>query len=184
MKILRADDMPATPWKNGGGMTRELIASPAGSDWRVRLSVAEIERDGPFSAYPGVQRWFVVLKGAGVELDIAGVTHRLTRDSHPLCFDGAAAPGCRLIDGPTRDLNLMLRGAGGSVQIADDGLDWAPDAARCGLFTAVAGVCETGSGAQALAPYTLAWFDPAPATLRFTAGQRPAGAIGWWIAAS
>jgi environmental stress-induced protein Ves len=184
MRVIRADDVAAAPWKNGGGVTRELIASPAGSDWRVRLSVAEIERDGPFSAYPGVQRWFVVLKGAGVELDVAGVTHHITRDSHPLCFDGAAAPACRLIDGPTRDLNLMLRGATGRIVIADDGLAWTPDAATCGLFTAVAGHCDAGADRFTLAPYTLAWFDAAPPTLRFTAGQRPAGAIGWWIAAS
>ncbi|MCZ8258027.1 MAG: HutD family protein, partial [Polaromonas sp.] len=27
----------------------------------------------------------------------------------PLCFDGAAATGCELIDGKTRDFNLMVR---------------------------------------------------------------------------
>ncbi|MBK6569605.1 HutD family protein [Candidatus Aalborgicola defluviihabitans] len=29
----------------------------------------------------------------------------------PLCFDGAAATDCQLIDGPTQDFNLMLRHA-------------------------------------------------------------------------
>lgn len=184
MRIVRADDAPAMPWKNGGGTTRELTTWPGAADWRVRLSVAEIERDGPFSPYPGVQRWFVVLKGAGVELDVGGVTHRLTRDSQPLCFDGASAPACRLIDGPTRDLNLMLRGATGQLLIADDGLAWSPSAAMCGLFTAVGGQCEASGERITLTPYTLAWFDAAPASLCFTADQRPAGAIGWWIAAS
>lgn len=182
--MVRPEDVMPQPWKNGGGVTRELLADPPGDGWRVRISVAEIERDGPFSAFPGVARWFVVLKGAGVELDFGASTARLTRNDAPIRFDGAAAPTCRLIDGPTRDLNLMLRGASGGMQIADDGLAWAPRAARCGLFTAVAGDCESADGVQPLAPYTLAWFDHAPASLRFTAGQRPAGAIGWWIAAS
>ena len=34
--------VPPQPWKNGGGTTRELLAWPAGADWRVRLSVAEV----------------------------------------------------------------------------------------------------------------------------------------------
>jgi environmental stress-induced protein Ves len=34
----------------------------------VRLSVADIERDGPFSAFAGLIRWFAVLSGAGVLL--------------------------------------------------------------------------------------------------------------------
>jgi environmental stress-induced protein Ves len=41
------------PWKNGGGVTRELLAWPGGGDWQVRISVAEIEADGPFSSFPG-----------------------------------------------------------------------------------------------------------------------------------
>ena len=53
------------PWRNGGGVTRELLAGRT-EDWSVRLSVADIERDGPFSAFAGVDRWFAVLSGAGV----------------------------------------------------------------------------------------------------------------------
>jgi hypothetical protein len=48
-------DLPATPWKNGGGLTREVLWQPAGAslddfDWRV--SVAQIDSDGPFSIIP------------------------------------------------------------------------------------------------------------------------------------
>ena len=59
---------PPQPWRNGGGVTRELLAWPDGGDWRVRVSVADIDADGPFSAFPGVERWFAVLEGAGVAL--------------------------------------------------------------------------------------------------------------------
>jgi hypothetical protein len=78
----------------------------------------------------------------------------------------------------------MLRGVAGAMQIAEDGAPWQPRAARCGLFTAVAGRCSDGAQESDLPAYALAWFDPAPATLAFTAGERPAGAIGWWLAAS
>lgn len=50
-------DLPATAWKNGGGVSREMACAPEGSDpfdWRV--SVATIEADGPFSRFNGIGR--------------------------------------------------------------------------------------------------------------------------------
>jgi uncharacterized protein len=182
--MLRTIDAPAQRWRNGGGTTRELLAWPATGEWQVRISVADIEADGPFSAYPGVERWFTVLQGAGVELTLDGAAQRLHRGDAPLQFDGAAAVHCRLIDGPTRDLNLMLRDAGGSMQTAADSQAWSPTAAQCGLFTAVAGTCQAGAQQLDLPPYALLWFDMAPPSLVFSAGQRPAGLIGWWLAAT
>ena len=185
MTPIRADDIAPQAWRNGGGTTRELLARPSSGDWRVRVSVADIESDGPFSLHAGVHRWFAVLKGAGVELTIDGRTQRVTRNDGPLDFDGAATTHCRLLDGPTRDLNLMLRGASGGLRLAEDGLPWQPQAAQCGLFTAVAGRCEAAQReAIALPAYALLWFDAAPASLRFLSAQRPAGATGWWLEAS
>ncbi|RYF38147.1 MAG: HutD family protein [Comamonadaceae bacterium] len=110
--------VPATPWRNGGGSTRELLAWPpsSGSDWRVRLSVAEVAQDGPFSSFPGVQRWFAVLDGAGVQLSLDGAVHGLDRASAPFEFDGGAAVDCALTGGPTQDFNLMVRGGRGSMR--------------------------------------------------------------------
>ena len=65
---VRLADCPPQPWRNGGGVTRELLAWPQAADWRLRVSVADIERDGPFSPFPGVDRWFAVIEGDGVEL--------------------------------------------------------------------------------------------------------------------
>lgn len=182
-RLVRTDDVPPVPWRNGGGVTRELLVWPERDDWRVRVSVAEIERDGPFSAFPGVERWFAVLKGAGVELDFGGRPVRLTRTDAPLRFDGAEAPGCRLIDGPTRDLNLMLRGLPGRLAVVEDAADWQPGAAAAGLFTAVAGTCTADGQSHDVPAYALLWFARAPQRLRFTAGERPAASTGWWIAA-
>jgi len=186
-QLVRCIDVPAQRWRNGGGLTRELLAWPAGEAWQVRVSVAEIEADGPFSRFPGVQRWFSVLTGAGVELSVGDQRHRLQRGDKPLFFAGDLPTVCRLLDGPTRDLNLMLRGAGGAMLTAVDAQPWSPAAQQCGLFSAVAGQCEAqldGRVTTAEVPaYSLLWFAGAPKTLRFTAGQRPAGLIGWWLAA-
>lgn len=125
LHLVDADAVEATPWRNGGGVTRELLAWPHGADWRVRISVAEIDADGPFSAFEGALRWFAVLSGAGVVLGAPGIERRLTPASAPLRFDGAKAPACRLIDGPTRDLNLMLRaGTRGVMKRAVSGEPW------------------------------------------------------------
>jgi hypothetical protein len=82
------------------------------------MSVAEVAASGLFSRFEGVTRWFAVLQGAGVALTVhtpaeavAVAEHRLTRDDAPLCFDGAAATRCRLLDGWTQDFNLMVRDA-------------------------------------------------------------------------
>lgn len=121
------------PWRNGGGLTRELLRWPAAPDaglpgpaaaagapsaaagghdaWLVRVSVAEITLDGPFSSFPDVERWFAVLHGAGVRLTLPDAVHLLRPGTEPMRFDGGAAPGCALVDGPTQDLNLMVRGA-------------------------------------------------------------------------
>jgi uncharacterized protein len=131
MNTVRLDDCPEVPWRNGGGRTRELLAWPSAADWQVRVSVAEVAADGPFSAYPGVDRWFAVIEGAGVVLALPTGERRVRAGDAPLAFPGEAAPGCRLIDGPTRDLNLMLRrGAHGTWRglFADATLWWTDDA--------------------------------------------------------
>jgi len=106
-------DIPPTPWKNGGGTTRELLTWPTPQTWTLRLSVAQVEADGPFSRFDGITRWFAVLSGAGVRLHMAdrGQTHSLDACSSPLAFDGALAVDCELLDGPTQDFNLMARSA-------------------------------------------------------------------------
>ena len=107
--IVHLADIPATPWRNGGGVTRELAMWPDVGDWAWRMSVADVDQSGPFSKFEGIERWFAVLEGAGVQLDVAGMPHRMTAADAPLFFDGGAATGCELIDGKTRDFNLMVR---------------------------------------------------------------------------
>lgn len=115
--IVQLADVSPSPWRNGGGVTRELLAWPDSADWVWRMSVAEVAASGPFSRFDGVRRWFAVLGGAGVRLTIDGHSHDLTSDSAPLCFDGASTVHCQLLDGATQDFNLMLRGDHASAQM-------------------------------------------------------------------
>lgn len=183
-RLIETLNVASQPWRNGHGHTRELLTWPDAADWSLRVSVADIETDAPFSSFPGVERWFVVLKGAGVELDIDGTLHRQTRIDAPLCFDGAAAVACRLIAGPTQDLNLMLRGGQrGGMVVVQDGIARRPAATACGLYSAVAGRCTTDGETIEVPAYALLWFDQAPGVMSFRAAERPAGAIGWWLEA-
>jgi environmental stress-induced protein Ves len=181
VRLIRLDDASTQPWRNGGGVTRELLAGPGTEDWRWRISVADIERDGPFSSFPGVRRWFVPIEGVGVELVIDGQAHVARLGDEPLAFDGAAPTTCRLLGGPTRDLNLMLRGADGGMRRVVDDEDWSPASAECGLFTAEAGVCRDGSSADAVPAGSLVWWAAAPTSLRFTASAGSRATPGWWL---
>ena len=100
------------PWKNGGGHTLEIAAHPVGADlasfaWRV--SVADVTRDGAFSAFPGVDRTLVLLAGRGMRLAGAGDPLELLAPFEPVTFAGEVALQCTLTEGPTRDFNLMVR---------------------------------------------------------------------------
>ena len=185
-RIVALADVPSAPWKNGGGVTRELLAWPPGGDWQVRISVAEIAADGPFSSFPGVERWFAVLEGGGVALAIDGVERRCRRGDAPVRFAGTAKVDCRLLEGPSRDLNLMLRGGTGAMVPALAGEAWAaPHAGRCGLYALVAGRCVGAAVRAALPGASLAWFDDAPGSLTFEPDEAMADlrVPAFWLAA-
>jgi environmental stress-induced protein Ves len=107
--LIRLADAPAAPWRNGGGVTRELATFPTREDWAWRISVADVSADGPFSHFPGVQRWFAVVQGNGVRLAINEEAHEVKDTSPPLEFDGAARVDSWLLARPTQDLNLMVQ---------------------------------------------------------------------------
>ncbi len=180
-QVIRSVDMAVQPWRNGGGLMRELLAWPSADDWLLRLSVADIGASGPFSSFAGVQRWFAVIEGAGVAVTIAGHQHTLRPGDAPLCFDGAAKASCRLLAGPTRDLNLMLRGAQGAMLLAASGQVWQPGAPMCGLFAAQAGRCTADQQVFDLPAQALLWFQEAPDALRFVCPNPGPGPVGWWL---
>lgn len=97
-------------WRNGAGWTSEILRVPDREEWQWRLSIAEIDADAPFSVFPGVERELVLLSGNGLRLRFDdGDTHELLPPHDRLRFAGERAAFGELIDGPTRDFNLMWK---------------------------------------------------------------------------
>jgi len=170
---VRLADCPAQPWRNGGGLTRELLAwapplveaavpgTPPVS-WTVRVSVAEIARDGPFSPYPAVDRAFAVLEGRGVVLTWPQGDTVCRPGNEALRFDGADAPGCRLLDGPTLDLNLMVQAHAGhaAMRCALPGSPGPAPSRWRALYAHGGGRLAAQGRVVALEPGTLCWQAP------------------------
>src|SRR5271168_4229337 len=106
MRIIRQSEFKATPWKNGGGITHEAIRVPASGDpFRWRVSVAHIEKSGPFSEFAAYNRTMVLLGGSGAALKFAtGDQHLLRAVGDVVEFDGAIETRCELTNGPCVDL--------------------------------------------------------------------------------
>lgn len=109
--LIPANEYRRERWKNGLGWTREVVRWPlAGEDWDWRISIAEVDKGGPFSSFPGVERELVLLSGEGMRLnfeDGESVELHPPHDRHR--FVGERALEAELLGGPTHDFNLMWR---------------------------------------------------------------------------
>ncbi|CAI3804637.1 HutD/Ves family protein [Pseudarthrobacter sp. MM222] len=122
MDIIRYATLKAHPWRNGGGVTREVASgyspgaeastTPAGTaqdpDWDWRVSIAEVSKAGAFSAFPGMDRVLTVLEGELLLLSVDGVEHPLEK-YRPFRFSGDADSAGALPTGDIRDLNVITR---------------------------------------------------------------------------
>jgi environmental stress-induced protein Ves len=169
-------------WRNGGGRTRELLCWPSAPNWALRISVADIDAGGPFSDFPGAERWFAVIEGAGVTLTFADTQRSVVLGDAPLHFNGARGPGCSLNAGPTRDLNLMARGGRSLMARVQPGVEWRDSFTMRGLYAAVAGRWSADGKHRALPAQTLAWADRAGgAAWTFEPDLASAATSGWWL---
>jgi len=114
LRHLTPADARRVPWKNGRGVTDELAVWPPGAafesgDYAWRLARAGVEQDGPFSSFPGFDRLLVVIEGAGLRLRHGAAPSRLVPPLQPVRFAGEESTMAELVDGPVRDLNLLLR---------------------------------------------------------------------------
>lgn len=179
MRVLRAADRIAVPWKNGGGVTREVAASPPGAgmeafDWRI--SIADVAASGPFSAFPGIDRILTVIEGSGLSLSIDGrAAVVLEVGSPPLAFPGEARCEAGLRNGPVRDLNVMVRRGARRAQVRRRSLD-ADDTLVCAgentlLLVLEAAHASWPGGEAELAPQD-ALLAPPGAAVTFAAAVR------------
>jgi len=125
MEIIRYAELKAHPWRNGGGVTREVARHPrttsmqtalqtgprdTGQDnaWDWRVSIAEVSKAGPFSAYAGMDRVLTVIDGDLLLLSVDGAEHPLEK-YRPFRFSGDADSAGALPTGDIRDLNVITR---------------------------------------------------------------------------
>ncbi len=163
---LPARERSAVPWKNGGGITREVLAHPAGADlshfdWRV--STAEVRSAGPFSAFTGIDRTLCVLEGELELTDADGTVRRLSGESEPWQFPGELAVEGRPVGKAVTDLNVMTRRARFTARVRRCRAPCLlmPQAETTLLF-ALAPLRCAGEGASIeLALWDAAWLPPA-----------------------
>lgn len=117
IRLLQTRDYRRSRWKNDGGWTTEIASDPSpmpdaslAARFRWRVSIADIERDGLFSSFPGIDRDLLLLSGKGIELDINDAApHRLDQRFQRVHFAGEDRVECHLLGGPTQDFNVMVR---------------------------------------------------------------------------
>ncbi|ESQ84085.1 hypothetical protein AEAC466_10085 [Asticcacaulis sp. AC466] len=109
IRHLAAAGRVAVPWKNGGGVTREIAVFPDGAgmdDFLWRVSMADVTQAGPFSRFDGIDRHLTILAGQ-LQLDLPDGRHLLNAGDS-LAFDGGTPIyGTPLL--PVTDLNVMTR---------------------------------------------------------------------------
>lgn len=119
-EIVYIDDLEPVPWKNGGGVTRELCRYPKESsleDFIWRISVAEIEKSSIFSVFPGVDRVITLLRGEPIELRGEKIKAVLLPLLEPYSFCGEAIISAN-VRGVCQDFNLMLRRGAASGKVS------------------------------------------------------------------
>ena len=113
MEIIRYAELRNEPWRNGGGVTRELASHPLAASaqdgaWDWRVSIAELTKAGDFSPFPGMERVLTVVDGELLLLTVDGEEHPLEK-YRPFRFSGEAAAHGALPTGDIRNLNVITR---------------------------------------------------------------------------
>lgn len=83
-----------------------LVSSPVEGDWRI--SLAQVDQDGRYSRFEGMQRTSVVVGGDGLTLQHLDTEIELAPHV-PVSFDGALDWHARLHGGAVKALNAMVR---------------------------------------------------------------------------
>ena len=109
MKIVRCVDWTDTPWRNGGGVMHEIVQCP-GADGALLWSVgvADIVSPGPFSHFPGMDRFTALLTGGGLELEVDGQAMAVSAEMRLIFYPGDRPTRCVPVAPPLQVLNLMV----------------------------------------------------------------------------
>ena len=121
VKLLRHNFYDHKPWNNGGGMTRDVWLWPEATSqdgFDIRLSLASIDADGPFSAFPEIDRTITLVEGNPFVLVFDGTRQHKMEFLQPISFDSAQTPSSRLDRGSASAFNVMTRRACWSHEVS------------------------------------------------------------------
>lgn len=117
MQHLTSGDYRRTPWANGRGVTVEMWREEVDERLVLRLSMATVTENGPFSLFPGIDRVLTVISGPG--FDLVGEGLRLRADPlRPVAFPGDVALQASKVTGVSEDLNVMIARGGPPTRVA------------------------------------------------------------------
>lgn len=113
INLLKKQNYKSMPWKNGRGFTSEIAIFPTQStmeknNFTWRLSSAEVTEHGPFSGFPGCERYLTVIAGYGLRLQFEN-ENKVIDQNHFVKFSGESKVYCELVDGKITDLNLIVK---------------------------------------------------------------------------
>ncbi|MCA1299190.1 HutD/Ves family protein [Stappia indica] len=108
LRIILAEALRPVAWVNGGGITREIAADSDAEGVLWRLSLADVDREGPFSEFPAMSRILTVVAGDGMTLEAPQETLQ-ARPLEPVAFSGTRPIMGRLPNGPVHNFNLIFR---------------------------------------------------------------------------
>ncbi|WP_371344990.1 HutD family protein [Ancylobacter sp. IITR112] len=156
LRVIGPAEHRLVPWKNGGGITRDVLLLPEGAsheDFDLRISLAPIVAEGPFSSFPGIDRHITRLSANPLSLAFAQETRALAR-LEPFYFDSVLQPRSLLQDGPAEVLNVMTRRGRWHAQVmpatgGNGPLLAAPEGGRV-MLHAVTGIWQVGDAAGAV----------------------------------
>ncbi|MFF1510086.1 HutD family protein [Streptomyces sp. NPDC058326] len=161
MRHFDVETLTAGRWRNGGGATREIVSRPVDArafGWRA--SIADIDRDGPFSTFPGVDRTLTLLAGDGVRLRCPGVFDRLlTRAGEQAAFSGDLALDAELPSGACRVLNIMVGHGRWSARVEQVAGPVVPPSGHAGVFHVLRGRWQSGVDGRVLTSGQGMWWD-------------------------
>ncbi|KAA5947067.1 HutD family protein [Pantoea sp. Bo_2] len=149
-------DLAVSRWRNGGGETREIVSFPPGAEsFSWRASIATLAQDGPFSAFPGIDRIITLLHGDPVLLTAPGTEHRLM-PQQPWAFTGELALTAQLQGSVSEDFNIMTRRGEWQATVE---VVTAPVSSLHGVAWVLAGAWQTADGRRLTTQRGAWWVD-------------------------
>ncbi len=121
LEFLTEQDYRPTPWKNGRGVTEDVLLLPQGAtheNFDIRISRAPIVDESQFSPFPGIDRTITRLGENPLVLRFEDGEEVALGHLSPYRFDSASAPSSQLPGGASQVMNVMTRRGRWSARVA------------------------------------------------------------------